>query len=53
LTKSDSLIYKRLAAAVNGLVDFLSLNVSGFQPTFFAMLSAWSASFLADTIRTS
>jgi hypothetical protein len=30
LTKSDSLLHKRLAAAVNGLVDFLGGNVSGF-----------------------
>jgi hypothetical protein len=31
----------------------LARNVSGFQATFFWMLSAWSASFLEDMTRTS
>jgi hypothetical protein len=31
----------------------LARNVNGFQTTFCGMLSAWSASFLADMTRTS
>jgi hypothetical protein len=52
-TKSDSLIHKSLAAAVNGLVDFLAAERKRFQATFFEMLSAWSAYFLEDMTRTS
>src|ERR1700722_2520959 len=52
-TKSDSLIHKSLAAAVNGLVDFLGANVSRFRATFFGTLSVWSASLLQDLTRTS
>ena len=54
LTRSDPLIHRSVAGAVNGLLDFLEVeNVSAFQVTFFEMLSAWSASFLADTTRIS
>ena len=53
LTKSDSLIHKSLAAAVNGLVDFLGAERKRVHATFYGMLSAWSASFLVDMTRTS
>jgi len=53
LTKTDSLIHKTLACAVNGLVDFLRVERKQVQPTFFALLIAWNASFLAGTIHTS
>ena len=52
LTKSDSLIHKSLAAAVNGLVDFLGAERKRFLARFFEMLSVWSASFLKDMTRT-
>ena len=54
LTRSDPLIHRSVAGAVNGLLDFLEVeNVSAFQVTFFEMLSAWSASFLTDMTRIS
>jgi hypothetical protein len=52
LTKSDSLLHKRLAAAVNGLVDFLGAERKRVPGEIFEMLSVWSASFLKDMTRT-
>jgi hypothetical protein len=49
LTRSDALIHRSVAEAVNGLTDFSKWSVSAFPTRFFGMQSAWSASCLADT----
>ena len=49
LTRSDALIHRSVAEAVNGLTDFSKWSVSAFPTTFFGMPSAWSASCLPDT----
>ena len=53
LTRSDPLIHRSVAGAVNGLVDFLEAERKCVPPTFFETLSAWSASSLAGMTRVS
>jgi hypothetical protein len=45
LTRSDPLIHRSVAGAVNGLVDFLEAERKGVPAMFVEMLSAWSALF--------
>jgi len=49
LTRSDPLIHRSVAEAVNGLTDFSKWSVSAFPTRLFGMQSAWSAYGLADT----
>ena len=49
LTRSDPLIHRSVAEAVNGLTDSLEVERKRVPDQFFGMPSAWSASCLADT----
>ena len=53
LTRSDPLIHRSLAGAVNGLTISLKWSESVYQARFFGMRSVWSASSLAVMTRTS
>ncbi|HTG62460.1 MAG TPA: hypothetical protein VMG63_24005 [Terriglobia bacterium] len=53
LTKSNPLIHRRVAEAVNGLTDFLEVERKRVPDLVLRDADAWSASCLADTTRIS